>query len=77
MTFLVIRDSETNRFIRWVRRNSSVTPAAPCDKLFVPPNMAVAINIAVHNVGFISFAIIITYANPESSDDIMRPRRSC
>lgn len=53
-----------------------MTPAAPCDKLFVPPNMAIAINIAVHNVRFISFAII-NYANPESSDDIMRPRRSC
>lgn len=40
-----------------MRRNLSEAPAAPCDKLFVPPNLAVAINVAVHSVGSIFFAI--------------------
>ncbi|ODO06026.1 hypothetical protein L198_01254 [Cryptococcus wingfieldii CBS 7118] len=33
---------------RWVRKTLSENPAAPCDKLFVPPNLAIAINAAVH-----------------------------
>nr|XP_031858883.1 uncharacterized protein CI109_005702 [Kwoniella shandongensis]KAA5525955.1 hypothetical protein CI109_005702 [Kwoniella shandongensis] len=34
---------------RWVKRNLNETPPVPCDKLFVPPNLAVAINVAVHS----------------------------
>ncbi|WVQ73587.1 hypothetical protein IAR50_003166 [Cryptococcus sp. DSM 104548] len=33
---------------RWVRKNMSENPPAPCDKLFVPPSLAIAINAAVH-----------------------------
>ncbi|WVQ93108.1 hypothetical protein IAU59_000172 [Kwoniella sp. CBS 9459] len=33
---------------RLIRRNLSENPPVPCDKLLVPPNMASAINIAVH-----------------------------
>ncbi|WVF65435.1 hypothetical protein IAT40_000162 [Kwoniella sp. CBS 6097] len=33
---------------RLVRRNLSDNPPVPCDKLLVPPNLASAINIAVH-----------------------------
>ncbi|WWC91089.1 uncharacterized protein L201_006030 [Kwoniella dendrophila CBS 6074] len=33
---------------RLIRRNLSENPPIPCDKLFVPPNIANAINIAVH-----------------------------
>ncbi|WRT69187.1 uncharacterized protein IL334_006171 [Kwoniella shivajii] len=33
---------------RLIRRNLSENPPVPCDKLFVPPNIASAINIAVH-----------------------------
>ncbi|WVO15544.1 hypothetical protein L204_103204 [Cryptococcus depauperatus] len=36
-------------FKRWVRRNLSENPPQPCDKLFVPPNLAIAINVAVHS----------------------------
>ncbi|KAK8843968.1 hypothetical protein IAR55_006760 [Kwoniella newhampshirensis] len=36
-------------FKRWVKRNMSESPPVPCDKLFVPPNLAVAMNVAVHN----------------------------
>ncbi|WVW79485.1 hypothetical protein I302_101454 [Kwoniella bestiolae CBS 10118] len=33
---------------RLIRRNMSENPPIPCDKLFVPPNIASAINVAVH-----------------------------
>ncbi|WWC72987.1 uncharacterized protein I206_106951 [Kwoniella pini CBS 10737] len=33
---------------RLIRRNMCENPPIPCDKLFVPPNIASAINVAVH-----------------------------